>query len=246
MLSVNDIKQWLVSCQQHVPQLELHALQLQREHIKKCIARAAKRKQPVQEKRIKDITKQEAGKKTWRIINKATSDPKGGSVTRVQMIVNGITVECTSQDDIEGAIFQENETRFQLADSDSIYNTVLGEQLGYLADTEVAAAFVNGTYEIPPEVDDTTTLLLEEIGQVRMTVTNGAIIPEAFKYNWKHVQESTSSSYLSVHFGHYKATAYSEFLSAFFAWNNLPLLLALVLLWCNEVVVLWWCWRRLL
>ncbi len=45
-------------------------------------------------------------------------------------------------------------------------------------------------------------------GEVKITVTS-----EDYQYYWNRVKEKISSSISGLHFGHYKATAHSDFLS---------------------------------
>ena len=62
---------------------------------------------------------------------------------------------------------------------------------------------MEGSYEIPDDLDDATTLILEEIGRLGVQLTNGEITieitPEEFQYFWKRIREGTASSYSGVH-----------------------------------------------
>ncbi len=103
----------------------------------------------------------------------------------------------------------------------SISNTRLIEQLGYLVDSEIAQQLIEGTYDIPDEVDNATALVLEEIGQVGVQLTNGdvtiEITPKEFQHFWRRIREGTAYSYSGVHYGHNKAAAHSDRLSCFLA-----------------------------
>jgi proteasome assembly chaperone (PAC2) family protein len=70
--------------------------------------------------------------------------------------------------------------RFQLANSAPICQGLLGEQLGYLADTETAQAILDGRFELTPDIDDATStcIMLEEIARIGAQLTNGDIIIE--------------------------------------------------------------------
>ena len=80
---------------------------------------------------------------------------------------------------------------------------------------------MEGTYDIPDEVDDATALILEEIGRIGVKLSDGevtvTITPEEFQYFWKRIREGTASSYSGIHYGHYKAAAHSSRLSSFLA-----------------------------
>jgi hypothetical protein len=77
--------------------------------------------------------------------------------------------------------------------------SLLGEQLRYLADEEIARQIISGTYEIPLNLDPATTLVPQEIGRMGVKMINGegdeiVISQEDFKNFWKRVKEFTSSS----------------------------------------------------
>jgi hypothetical protein len=149
------------------------------------------------------------------------NDKSGKSVTRVEKVVDGKTVEYTAKEGVIAAIQEETEVRFHLANSAPICQGLLGKQLGYLADTETAQRILDGSFQPGVEVDDATALLLEEIGRLGCMLTNGEMIIEItaaeFQEYWRRTREATSSSYSGVHFGHYKAAGQTEFLSKFFA-----------------------------
>ena len=71
----------------------------------------------------------------WWSIKHAMNDKLGCSVTKVEKVVDGKTVEYTKEPDVVQCIQEETEVQFQLANSAPICKGLLGEQLGYLADT---------------------------------------------------------------------------------------------------------------
>jgi hypothetical protein len=137
-------------------------------------------------------------------------DPHSPSILRVQRVVEGEVKEYTVQEDVEQAVQQECKVRFSLAHSAPIMNSLLGEKLRYLSDKYQAKAIITGTYYIPTNLESATAMILKEIGRLGMKIVNGdnnEIIkkPEDFKHFWKKVNEFTSLSMSSVHYGHYKA-----------------------------------------
>ena len=87
-------------------------------------------------------------------------------------------------------------------------------QLGCMADTEIVQQIVEGSFDIPDEIDNSTALILEEIGRTGVKMTNGGVIititPNEFKYFWRRVKEKTSSLLSGIHYGYYKAAVHSE------------------------------------
>ena len=53
-----------------------------------------------------------------------------------------------------------------------IIKHTLGFKLRYLLDKEVARSLIEGTYDIPTDLDNVTKLSLEEIGKMGMKIRN--------------------------------------------------------------------------
>jgi hypothetical protein len=153
----------------------------------------------------------------WQQIRYTTKEPSGQSVTRVETIENGTTVVHDDQDSCERALMSELSTRFSLANSAPICKGWLHDRLGYLADTATAQSILDGSFQPPPDLDPATTLLLQEISRIAQGVVEGSIDIEIteddFRYYWKTVPERISSSYSTLHFGHYKSATASDFLT---------------------------------
>ena len=115
----------------------------------------------------------EEGKKMWGWIGRATNDPKSGSVTRVERVVNGVKEEFVTKESIEECIQEESLARFQLAHSAKINKSSLSWKLGYLSDTDIAREMLEGTYDIPDDVDDVTHMVLTEISKLGMELVAG-------------------------------------------------------------------------
>jgi len=72
--------------------------------------------------------------------------------------------DSTTQEETERYFFAENEQRFQLACEVPTSSTRLIDQLGYLGNSNITKQIIEGTFIIPDEVDNTTALIIEEIG----------------------------------------------------------------------------------
>jgi hypothetical protein len=79
--------------------------------------------------------------------------PNGGRsnavtlVTRVKRIEDGELVEYTEQESLEQVVREMTQDRFTLAYSSPLCQGQSGEQLGYLADTDIAQSILEGTFE---------------------------------------------------------------------------------------------------
>ena len=118
----------------------------------------------------------------WYFINRSQKDPRLGAAHIVQCTtVDGNTEESTHKEDTEDLIFEESEYRFHLANNAPISHTKLIDQLGYLGASDIAQQIVKGTFDIPDEINDATALILKEIGQIGVKLSNGEITIEITK-----------------------------------------------------------------
>ena len=108
------------------------------------------------------------------------------------MTAEGAVKESTTQEETEEMIFDETKYRFQLAMDAPITSTDLITKVGNLADTEIAQQIVEGTFDIPDEINEATAEILEGIGSMGVLPTNGTICiiitPEEIRQYWKRAR----------------------------------------------------------
>jgi hypothetical protein len=80
---------------------------------------------------------------------------------------------------------------------------------------------LRGEVHIPANVDNATTIKIEEIIRLLQAFHKGdaevSLGADEFKYYWRHVREKTSSAISTAHFGHYKSAMYSDTVTEFLA-----------------------------
>ncbi len=117
-------------------------------------------------------------------------------------------------------IYEETEFRFHLTHSAHITKSSLEIKLGNLSDTDITRKLLDGTYDIPDDVDNVTVIVQKEItrldiilwsSNVRMII----ITPDDVRIYWKRVRENTGSSISTIHFGLYKAVTQSDKITSF-------------------------------
>ena len=126
--------------------------------------------------------------------------------------------EYTNKEDIEKVVQEECKSRFTLAHNAPIMKHFLAGKLRYLEDEDIAKTIVDGTYDIPPELDEATKFILREIGNMGREIRKGkgheiTFATEYFQTFWRKVSEWTTSSMSTIHYGHYKAAAKNELAS---------------------------------
>ena len=203
--------------------LQPEAPTLRREHLGNRLVKAEADRDIDKAKAIRSIIDREASSAMWSEIKWTFADNGGRSnaVTRVERMEEGKVREYTEQSDIERVVREETQERFTAACSSQFCQGTLGEELGYVSNSETALKILAGQYEPPPETSDSTRLLIDEMGRIGQLVTRDAVrldcTKEEFQFYWKKVSENTSSSMSGVHFGHYVTAAKSDRLSEFFA-----------------------------
>ena len=169
---------------------------------------------------IARVQQREKNVSTWIPINRAVDDPRLGAIRQIHKKEGGRMITVRDKEGMEREIQTVGEHRFDLAHSAPISMSSLIEKMGYLSDTEFARAFLKGEEEVPADVDGKTTLILEEIARLGMSLEPFGeerleLTPEKFRECWRRATERTSSSISTVHFGHYRSAAKSEKLTAF-------------------------------
>ncbi len=96
----------------------------------------------------------------------------------------------------------------------------LWECLGFLPNTAFAISMLKGEVHIPLNVDDSTTIVLEEIIRLFCKLHEGHAeisLGADFWFYWRRVPETTPLAISTIHFKHYKVTTYSDVVTNFLA-----------------------------
>jgi hypothetical protein len=93
----------------------------------------------------------------WQQLSFTFNDNGGRSnaVTRVELLENGEVVEYRDKEEIEQVVREMTQDKFTLASSSPLCNGLLREELGYIADTEVARQILGGTFSPPARAQAT-------------------------------------------------------------------------------------------
>lgn len=168
-------------------------------------------------KEAKQLLREEVQSDTVRHLRRALGVTGNSSVDWIEVEEDGEMVRYDDQESIERKIMENNEKCFRLTETSPPMQKPLVSELGYLADTNAATQILQGTYTCPPGVDRYTQQFLASL-QATSPVTEENQIPttvmkEDYQMYWKRSRERTSSSYSTLHFGHWKANAADDYLS---------------------------------
>jgi hypothetical protein len=208
--TMEELKDGLQYARIRQADLRKQAKGLQKTHPRDCLVDLLEKKQKKHTTAIKQKINREESKRMWYVIKQMVKDHQSPSILKVQQVINGEPHEYNVQEDIENAIQRECEIRFLLAHSAPIMTTLLGEQLDYLSDKELAKSIITRLYKIPSDMDPATKLILEEIGRLGIKLVKEKrmeiiITPDNLKRFWTKDGKFTSSLISGVHYGHYKA-----------------------------------------
>jgi hypothetical protein len=174
-------------------------------------------------KAIRTMMTREESASMWQQLSFTFANNGGriNAVTRVEQIENAETVEYTDKEEIEQVVWEMTQDCFTLASSSPLCNGLLGEELGYIADTDIARQILEGSFMPPEDTSDTTIVVLEEIARIAQQVAIGSarldVQPDKYSTYWRDVNKHTSSSTSTIHFGHYKVAAMRKEYATFFA-----------------------------
>ena len=115
----------------------------------------------------------------------------------------GQRTDVTDKEQMEAEIIEENKKKYHQTEKTCPFlHEPLVSDLGHCGDGPKVNDVINGTYDIPEEVDEYTKDFLRQCKYTGQTTTLPRT-PLEYKQSWEKMKERTSSSY--PHFGHYKA-----------------------------------------
>jgi hypothetical protein len=192
---------------------------LQRIHLRDCLIRAKDAGGKIRCTGILRTINREESKSIWRQI--AINDPSLGAVPFVQRMEQGEVIDIYDAEEMNQEIQVTMEKRFDLSMSAPITMTSLRERLGFSLDTDFAMSMLWGEVHIPANVDNASTIVIEEIIRLFQALHKGhakvSLGADEFRYYWRRVREKTSLAISTVHFGHYKSATYSDRVTEFLA-----------------------------
>jgi hypothetical protein len=146
--SIPECLHGMAVCRAWKRKLKKYAPSLRFEHLQECLLEAEASGDTERAKAIRTMMDREDSATMWQWLSYTFNDNggRGNAVTRVERIEDGNVVEYTVQEEMEQVVREETQHQFTLAASSPLCHGLLGKQLGYLADTEVAQAILDGTY----------------------------------------------------------------------------------------------------
>ncbi len=172
-LTVDNIKLRLCICTEKCDYFWKHGKWHRRQHLNQCLERAQEWEDEAAECQILAIKKREKNQAFWRRLNLALGKHiHGRSVPAVQVEDGaGGLIDYDTEGTVQQAIFNEVHCKwYNLAEEAPICQGGLRGQFGYTSTLPTAKTVLDGTYDFPPDMDEATRELFEEIAQVR-TIT---------------------------------------------------------------------------
>jgi hypothetical protein len=157
---------------------------------------------------VKNMQRREEQRRNARMIRRVNDKLRSGSVTMVLAPdADGTWTERTEKREIESALLQENERRFNQANDTPFLVPPLYDLIGPLGLGLHADAVLNGTFVAPPGTDPYAVKLLYQL-QRDPAVAQAPPMPlelplDEYVRGWQRARERTSSGPSGLHFGHY-------------------------------------------
>jgi hypothetical protein len=150
-------------------------------------------------KELKSLLQIEKQRRQARSIKRMRGKLGTGQVTKVyQTDEDGTRIVCETQVTMVKAFHKENDSRFSQTGSTPPMKTPLVEDLGYLAETEMAEQVLEGTYEPAPDVDQYAKELLHELRRPecvrKQSPTNITATVDEHVLGWKRTKEKSAES----------------------------------------------------
>jgi hypothetical protein len=132
---------------------------------------------------------------------------------------SGEWVDVTAKEEMEAVIIQENQRKYLLMAGTPLVSPPLVDDFGYMGVTEAARAILEGTYQIPPGVNEYTTDLLHQLCRDPRVLQRPPILTsitnDQYVEAWRRQKEDTSSGPSGMHFGIFKAGTYRPYMAEF-------------------------------
>ena len=170
----------------------------------------------------RNLIRVEAQRRNARIIGRVNGKLQSGSVTSVVAPnENGEWVEVVGKVEIEKALLQENERRFNQARDTPFLQHPLVDLVGKLGVGKAATEILNGLFEVPEGVDEWAARLIPFLQKVPEDGSRRVFEPETYVSDrshvegWRKAKERTSSGPSGITFAHFKAGLRDQVVSEF-------------------------------
>jgi hypothetical protein len=151
------------ACTRRLKVLKAQSGGLRKVHLRDCLIKAQEDGDEARCKGILRTIKWEEQKSIWQRINQAMDKPSLGAIPLAQKMENREVIDITETEEMNKEIQEVTEKRFDLSMSAPITMSLLKEKLGFLSNTNFATSLPHGNVHIPDDVDNVTTMVIEEI-----------------------------------------------------------------------------------
>ncbi len=187
-LTVDNIKLRLRICEEKCDYFWKHGKRHRRQHLNQCLERVQEWEDKAAEHQILAIIKREKDRAFWRRLNFALGKHiRGRSVCAVQVEDGaGGVVDYDTEETVQQAIFNEVHHKwYNLAEEAPICQGGLRGQFGYTSTSPTAKTVLDGTYNFPPDMDEATRELFEEITQVCTIIPSDSVTGVISRERWQ-------------------------------------------------------------
>jgi hypothetical protein len=168
---------------------------------------------------LKQLTRVEGQKTQARNVKRTLKKLGNPSTTKLSFTCDRVWTECTDKLSMEDACIAENTARFSQAESTPPMTEPLVTDLGYLADPKAAQRILDGTCDIPADLDTYAAKLIHEL-RMPESIRNSSLVSSRVE-NLDHTkgrakqEETIPADPDGLTFSHYKTGATDDLIAQF-------------------------------
>ena len=157
-LSWEEAETCIVACER-IAELHPVAPLLRDEHLRNCLGDARRNGNRPRQRFICQIMAGERSRRRWNVVKKSTKLQSGGAPTAIKIKQGEVDLLFDTWEGVEEQAARKLTDRFKLGRDAPISSGELFDDIGYLGDTTLTRAILEGSYEYPPEMCPHTWLL---------------------------------------------------------------------------------------
>ena len=208
-----------LTCLRRLDKLRDEAPQLRLEHLQSCIDQARAVNDETKVDALVRIMRRERDRRQNRRLYCSFGKKKGKPPSQIAVrCPTGPDPIFSGQERIEAVAAEHLTNRYRSAHSSPFASGRLLDDVGHHGQGPEVAAILAGTYEFPSEYSPEAKQICIEAAKIFSSTSESMISTyitrDDFQSWWLHAREETQSSKSGGHFGHYKAAAENDYLSA--------------------------------
>ena len=208
-----------LACLHRLEKLRDEAPQLRLEHLQSCIDKAREVHDEEKANSLVHLMRRERDRRQNRRMYCAFGKKKGKPPSQIAVrCPTGPDPIFSGQNRVEEVAAEHLTDRYRSAHSSPFASGRLLDDIGHFGQGPEVNAILEGTFDFPSEYSPEAKQICVEAAKIFSATSESMISTyitrDDFQSWWLHAREATQSSKSGAHFGHYRAAAENDYLSA--------------------------------